>query len=240
MKNLFVFIFLLPCLLLAQNTKPILLTVSEITVKPGHNSQFLDGVKKWKECYLENNGTDSWNMWKRVQGVGNVYVLTGVLSNWAEMDKEDPASKACQLVVTESIYPHVESNNFAITNSMPEVSRSPLDGMKMVWVTFFQVKNSRQFMDVIKEVSGVHRSSKGQPLGMWYDYAGGGPNDADYMVSTPYLSYADMDKEQEGPWEVYAAAQGEKKAKELREKFVASISDSWAYLYALNSELSHQ
>ncbi len=33
-----------------------------------HN--LLEGVKSWKKCYIDNEGKDKWNMWKRMQGEG--------------------------------------------------------------------------------------------------------------------------------------------------------------------------
>lgn len=69
--------------------------MSEITVKPGQESEFNEGEKLWKKCYLENKGTDKFNIWRRVQGEGIVYVLTRMMDNWAEMDKEDVPGKEC-------------------------------------------------------------------------------------------------------------------------------------------------
>jgi hypothetical protein len=33
-----------------------LMSVTEFTVKPGHEMQFREGIKAWKACYLENKG----------------------------------------------------------------------------------------------------------------------------------------------------------------------------------------
>ncbi|NCQ15847.1 MAG: hypothetical protein GW810_13825, partial [Flavobacteriales bacterium] len=128
-------------MLSAQNNEKALLTMSEITVKQGHNAQFMEGVKQWKECYLENKGEETWNMWQRVQGEGTVYVMTGLMSNWADMDKKDPVNKECYTTVLNFIMPHVEKVNFNIARTMPEFSRGPSEDMKLVWVTFYRVKN---------------------------------------------------------------------------------------------------
>ena len=44
----------------------MILSVTEFTIKPGHNTQFREGVKAWKSCYLENEGDWSWEVWSRV------------------------------------------------------------------------------------------------------------------------------------------------------------------------------
>ncbi|MGZ0016393.1 hypothetical protein [Yeosuana sp. AK3] len=228
------------CMLSAQNNEKALLNVTEITVKQGHNSQFVEGVKKWKECYLENKGTNKWNFWKRVQGEGNVYVMTGFMNTWAEMDKEDTAGDACYLTLVNFIMPHVEKVNYNITQTMPEFSKGPSEDTKLVWVTFYRVKNDVDFKEIISAVSGAIKAKEGSPRAWWYSYMGGAVDAPDYMVSTPYKSFADLDITRDSPGKVYEDAVGKEKADEMRAKWRAAVSDSWSHIYTLNSEISHQ
>jgi len=226
-------------MLTAQNNDNALLTVSEITVKQGHNAQFIDGVKKWKECYLENKGEEKWNIWKRVQGEGSVYVMTGLMKNWAEMDKEDPANKGCYAMVLNFIMPHIEKVNYSIARSMPEFSRAMPEDTKLVWVTFFQVNDGTAFKEVITGVSNAIKAKEGAPRGIWYNYMGGAPDAADYMVSTSYNGFAQMDITRDSPWKIYENAVGKKKADEMGDKWDAAVDDAWSYIFTLNSELSN-
>ena len=125
MRKLLYLMLLLPFLAVSQENESFLLNMTEITVKPGHNAQFIEGVKSWKACYLKNNGEDKWKMWKRVQGVGNVYTMTSAMANWAEMDeKGDAAGKECRMAVVNLIMPHVKSVQKNIARSMPDFSRN--------------------------------------------------------------------------------------------------------------------
>lgn len=36
--------------------KGFILSMTEFTIKPGHDMQFREGVKAWKACYIENGG----------------------------------------------------------------------------------------------------------------------------------------------------------------------------------------
>ena len=45
MKKLLYLMVLLPLLVVSQENDSFLLTLSEITVKPGHDAQFIEGVK---------------------------------------------------------------------------------------------------------------------------------------------------------------------------------------------------
>lgn len=240
MKKLLLLVLLIPMLSLSQNDGSKLLNMTEISVKPGHESQFIAGVKMWKECYLEKKGTDKFNVWRRVQGEGIMYVLTGMIDNWAEMDKEDAAGKECRMKVVDFIMPHIEKVNYNIARTMPEFSKStPSEETKLVWVSFFRVENSNDFKEVVKEIGSALRSVEGMPRGTWYNFMGGGPGSPDYMVSTAYKGYADLDVTRDGVWKIYENKNGKKKTDIMRAKAIASVENSWSYLYSLNTELSN-
>lgn len=63
---------------------------------------------------------------------------------------------------------------------------------------------------------------------------------ADYFVSTPFKSFADLDKDIDNVWKVYTSVHGEAKTKEIREKFNAALDDAWSYTYTLSKDLSMQ
>jgi len=231
MRKLLFVAVLIPMLAMSQNDGSKLLNMSEITVKPGQEAQFVAGVKMWKECYLEKKGTDKFNVWRRVQGEGIMYVLTGSMDNWAEMDKEDAAGKECRIKVLELIMPHVEKVNYNIARTMPELSRTPAEGTKLVSVLFVRVTNDAAYNEAIKEITSTVRSVEGSPRGTWYSFVG--------MVSTPYKGFADLDIKRDGVWKVYENKHGLKKTVELRAKVRSAVENSWSYLYSLNEELSN-
>ncbi|HET7118208.1 MAG TPA: hypothetical protein VFI29_17050 [Hanamia sp.] len=239
LKNLICFLLLLPMVTTAQDNKGLLLNITEITVKPGHNAQFTEGVKLWKECYLKNNGTDHWNIWHRVQGKGNVYVLTGTMAKWAEMDKKDPASDACRITVLNFIMPNVESVEYNIAQNMPEFSRPLLDSTKLIWVTSFKIKNSTDFTDVVKGISSAIKTTEGNNRGYWYRVMGGAPEAPDYFITEPFKGYADLDKDEESIWKVYEKVNGKKAADALKAKATGAIDKMWSYIYTLDKDLSN-
>ncbi len=223
----------------AQEDESFLLDLTAFTIKYGHDSQFVDGVKKWKKCYQDNNGENKWNVWHRVQGSSNVYVVAGRMENWAEMDKKDAAGAACSAIAIQSIRPHIENADNNIARSMPKVSRSTdMPNMSLIWSTGFKVKNNMAFMEVIEEVTSTIKSKEGDERGYWYRVMGG--KSMDYFVSSPYENFAALDKDESGVWEVYESVHGEKKTQAIREKFMASYSDIWSYIYTLEEELSMQ
>ncbi|MEO6814666.1 MAG: hypothetical protein ABI172_12095 [Ginsengibacter sp.] len=238
-KNLIFCLLLLPVVTTAQENKSTLLNISEISVKPGHDAQFIQGVKLYKECYLKNKGTDHWNIWHRVQGKGNVYVLTGNMAKWADMDKKDAAGDACMKTVTDFIMPNVESIEYTIAQSMPEFSRSLMDSTKLIWVTFFKIKNSTNFIDVIKGISSAIKTTEGKNRGYWYRVMGGAPETPDYFITEPYNGFASLDKDEDSIWKVYEKVNGKKATDALRAKALSSIDKIWSYIYTLNVDLSN-
>ncbi|MBT8260696.1 MAG: hypothetical protein KJN82_05235 [Bacteroidia bacterium] len=242
MRKLFYLLLLCPIMLLSQENESFLLNLSEITVKPGHEAQFTEGVMSYKKCYNENEGKDSWNMWRRMQGEGTVYTFTSTMTNWAEMDdSNDPAGKECRMKVVNLIMPHVKSIHYNIASSIPSFSRST--GMpeetSVVWVYNVKTNNSTAFMEVVEEISKSVKKAEGDNRGTWYSTVGGAPEVSDFFVGIPFKNFAEMDVERDGVWKIYEKAHGKKKADALRAKMRSSVSSDWSYIYTLNKELSN-
>lgn len=225
--------------LTAQNNESEILTTTEITVKQGHNAQFIEGVKKWKSCYQENNGKDKWNMWHRQQGVGNLYIMSGMLQNWAEMDKEDEASNECYVILLNLIMPHIEKVNSRIARSMPEVSRSFPEDAKYIRVNYYEVHKEYAFEQVISTVTQAIIDKEGSARGLWYNIEFGGPDTPDFMIAEPFKTYADMDIKRDSPAKIYTDLVGEEKAAELWEIWFDTLENSWSYTFKLNTEMSN-
>ena len=94
------------------------------------------------------------------------------------------------------------------------------------------------FNEVVKEVTSTIAKKEGNSRGYWYSLMGG--EGADYFVSTPFKSFADLDKDIDNVWKVYTSVHGEAKTKEIREKFNAALDDAWSYTYTLSKDLSMQ
>jgi len=240
MKKLLLIMLLLPLIGIAQDADERLMTMTTFKIKQGHTSQFQDGVKKYKKCYSEDGGEESWNFWRRSQGEGAVFGVTSMMDNWAEMDKTDEAGKDCYSIVMNFIMPHVESVSNGMARTLSDWSRkSSSSETKLAWVTYFKVEDAGDFSDVIKEVSSVMTEVEGEPRGYWYRIIGGDRDAADYMVSTVYGSYADLDIKRDGPYEMYVKAKGDKKAKEMDKMWDDAGVESWSYIWEFQEELSN-
>lgn len=237
--NLFWSLLLLPLVSMAQSKSAGLMDITEITVKPGHDAQFVQAVKLWKECYLKNKGTEHWEIWHRVQGKGNVYVLTGFMANWVEMDKTDPAFMACRDIVINLINPNIESTEHSIAQDMPEFSSPFMDSTKLVWVTYFKVKNRQDFIDALKTLNSTLKTASGFTPGSWHHILGGGPESPNYFVTEFYKGFADLDKTEDGPWKTYEKVNGKAATDALRARFRSSTENVWSYLYTLEKDLSN-
>lgn len=239
LKQIILLFLLLPIATFAQEKKGSLMNVTEITVKPGHNAQFVAGVKLYKECYIKNKGSEHWNVWHRVQGDGNVYELTGTMANWAEMDKEDPASAACRQTVSEFILPHIESTSNNIAQNIPELSIQSKEGTKLIWVTFFKVKSSAEFKEFVSSMDAALKANGGKNRGYWYHMVGGAPESANYFITQPFKGFSDLDEDSDGIWKIYEKANGKKATDALKLKAKEAIDKNWSYIYTLSEDLSN-
>lgn len=238
MKKLGLLFLTIPFFLMGQN-ESIINNITHIQVKMGHEAQFAEGVKMYKKCYEENNGEGTWNFWRRVQGANTVYAVTDTMENWAEMDDEnDEAGNSCRSIFPSFILPHMESVDYMISETMPEISNDSQEGKDKVWVTYFRVENSTDFMEVVKALSGEIKKAEGDERGYWYSVAGGSTDSPDYLVAWPFDKYADLDVDMDGVWKIYEKAHGKKKTEEMRNKFRNALDDSWSYIYDKSDDLS--
>ncbi len=239
MKKLSLLLLVVPFFLIGQDDANHISNLTHIKVKMGHEAQFVEGVKMYKKCYAESGGDDTWNFWSRVQGKGTVYAVTSRMANWAEMDEDrDDAAEKCRTMFPSFISPHMEESYASITSFIPEISNDSGDPTDKVWVTYFKVKNSRDFMSVIKAVSGEIKKKEGDERVYWYDFEGGSKESPDYLYAMPFDKFADLDKDMENVWKIYEDAQGKKKTEEMRAKIGNAIDDSWGYIYDKSDVMS--
>jgi hypothetical protein len=236
MKKLLFLVVLLPIMALSQSNSSFLLNMTEITVKQGHNEEFLQGMRAYKKCYTDNGGTYDSSLWRRVQGEGSVYVLTSSMANWAEMD-EGPtdARNKCWENIINHVRPHVQSVGYNIARSMPDLSRttSMPETTSVVYVYNVKTNNGQAFREAAGELTAAMKKADGDSRGTWYDSQGGSPDAADYFVGIPYDNFAAMDVDRDGAWTIYEKANGKAKTDALRAKFRSSVSKDWSYMYRL-------
>ena len=238
-----VFLFIAAGMMLnsvVQAQNKFILSTTEFTVKNGHASQFEEGIKAWKDCYLENKGEWTWTLWKRYNGKGSAYVMASNMANWAEMDDEnDEAGKKCRQIAIDKIIPHIESAEDNFAASMPEISKTGVTEWNIIWVTFFRVDNSTIFNATIKEISDIMAKTEGDKRGYWYSTAGGGPDSPNFYVTTPYKNFAALDVERDGVWTLVEKAKGKDATEKMRADFRSAVSNSWSYIYKRMGELSN-
>jgi hypothetical protein len=236
MKKLLSLVVLLPIMALSQSNSSFLLNMTEITVKQGHNEEFLQGMRAYKKCYTDNGGTYDSSLWRRVQGEGSVYVLTSSMANWAEMD-EGPtdARNKCWENIINHVRPHVQSVGYNIARSMPDLSRTtPMpETTSVVYVYNVKTNNGQAFREAVGELTAAMKKADGDSRGTWYDSQGGSTDAADFFVGIPYDNFAAMDVDRDGAWTIYEKANGKAKTDALRAKFRTSVSKDWSYMYRL-------
>jgi hypothetical protein len=242
----FVFVFIAVSMLFSNGVQAqeaergFILSMTELTIKPGHDNQFKEGIKAWKACYLENDGEWTWNMWRRMNGEGNVYALTLAMDKWAEMDETgDEAGMKCQALVRDLINPNIESSERNFARFMPDFSKSYPNPDPVLWVSYWQVNNWRKFREIIKEVTDETAKAEGAPRGFWYSVMGGNKDAADFFVATPFENFAAMDVERENVMNIYEKAHGKEKRDEMQAAFREVTDAAWSYLFRLDADISH-
>ncbi|SDA39121.1 hypothetical protein SAMN03080617_00228 [Algoriphagus alkaliphilus] len=217
-----------------------LMSVTEFTIKPGHEVQFQEGVKAWKSCYLAEKGEWTWRVWQRQQGEGNVYVLASDMPNWAEMDKTDPVGSNCASLVTAIINPHIEKATNHITRLHPALSMSTPTTDELISVGFYELHASEahKFIPIIREIAASLTKAEGAPRGYWYSWVTMSPDSPNYHVVNPYKNFAAMDITRNNVWDIYEKEHGKEKRDAMQAQFRSTLKNVWTYLYKLNKDMS--
>jgi len=226
--------------LLAQDAAGPILTLYEVKVKHGHESKWREALQAWNKCYGDNGGKGSWDVWKRMQGEGNLFTFTGMSDNWAEVGTRDPATRECADVFETQLTPHEDSEVTMMAQLMPDISSEYMDGTTVVGVYSFTVDDSRTFNTVITEVSKAMMKTDGTIPLQWYEVIGGGEDDADYFVVTDHADFASMDKDWTGPWEAVEQQHGKETAEEWRAMFADAVDEQWDYMHVLEKDLGFE
>lgn len=217
-----------------------LMSVTEITVRDGHDLQFQEGVKAWKACYLTEKGESTWRLWERLQGEGNVYILASDMPNWAKMDKTDPVGSKCAALATAMINVHIEKSTTHITRLLPAVSNSNPTTDELISVAFYELNPSdgHEFLPAIKEIEASLAKAEGAARGYWYRWETMGPDSPNFHFVTPYKNYAAMDVSRDSVWDVYEKEHGKEKRDAMQTQFRSALKNSWTYRFKLISDMS--
>ena len=218
----------------------LLLSVTEFTIKPGHDTQFREGVKAWKSCYLENEGDWTWDVWNRVQGEGNVYTLSSFMGSWAEMDdSSDEAGQACQNLAQNLINTSIETATRNFFRTMPSLSKSEAVPNNVINVTNWRVNNRTLFMETVDEIVAATVSAFDEPRGYWRDAVGGDLNAPHFYFLAPFENFAAMDAPWEDAFTVVENEMGKSERDRIEANYLASVDEVWSFMYRKIDDLSH-
>ncbi|MGQ4276892.1 hypothetical protein ACQ5ES_07590 [Pseudidiomarina sp. E22-M8] len=213
------------------------LSISELSVKLGHTKAFKDGVKAVKKCYQDAKGKEPWSIWNRVQGAGNVFVVTSTYENWQGFFADDESDKTCRSVVRDHVIPHIDSTYHKIASFKSDWSNIESPSGNFVAVYNFKVTNYELFNVTVGAIEDGLKDDGG-PGAAWYSVIGG-RDQADYFVVEYFADAAALDADDPSVWKRLEAAVGKAEADKLRKDFRQSVGEWWSYMYARYDDLSY-
>lgn len=217
--------------------KEYYLSMSEFTLKTGHAKPFMEGAKAWRKCYIDAGGKKSYNVWRRLQGEGDVIVLTSAYKDWQGFFTKDEAAMKCEKIVDEKIVPHMDKTAFNMAGFMPKWSGDPNGTGSFVAVYNFKVADYELFEATVEAIEAAVKGDGG-PDSYWY-YTMGGRGVADYFVVEEFADAAALDADDPGIWKRVEAAAGIEKKDQLQGDFMKSINEWWSYMYIHLDDISY-
>ena len=212
----------------AQDGEDYLLEITKVQVMPGHMSEFMAGVKAYRDCYAENDGKGAWSFWRQVDGDQLTVHAVSRMENWAELDETDEVRNRCWENHSDGFTSHTAAVQTTYARRQSEWSGDPGE-FTVVELHNFRVDDGEEFQSAVSEITGVLKEANYEDLGTWYDVIGGDGDDASYFVVEHHANFAAMDDDSPGVYGTVQEAKGEAEAKRMFDAFDASLRDDHEY-----------
>lgn len=209
-----------------------------VDVKDGHGEQFREGIKAYYECYGENGGEKSWNVYTAETGKLGRYAFTFGGHNWAVFDEEEEASKACHDVFGERFLPHIDKAKSEFTRYMAEQSNVKDGEYNVAWVINFEVSDGMRFVEAVSKITEAAKEAEWGNYA-WYSVEAGGRHSGDFFVVILGEKFADFDEEMDPLWKMVEGVHGKEAAEQLRADLDETTTDDWSDIWRRHPDLGY-
>lgn len=198
MRKLGVFLAALSLLLLAapvatQEEDGNLGRIYFVTVKPGSEGQFEDGLKKHMQWHRAQKDPWSWYVWETIAGENTGMYGAGTFDHrWADFDNPPVSQEADEAEAQMSIAPHIASLMVQYYARLPKVSRPRPGGpapMEEVLVFRLKMGAEQEFMNTIGKVHEAIGKTNWPVHYEWYALVAGGQHPT-FVLVLPHDNWA--------------------------------------------------
>lgn len=223
---------------LAQDDDGDMSRVFLVKVKHQHGEKFREGLKAYFDCYGENGGEKSWNVYSAETGKLGRYAITTGDQKWAAFDEEEEASKACSETFGEQVIPHMVGAKSLFRGYMAEQSKLKDGEYNVFQVIDFKVDDSRRFVDAITKITEAAKEADWGNFA-WYGVHSSGGEAGDFHVVIPHENFAGFGEDNKPLWEMVEDVHGKKTAETLRTDLMETVDEDWSNIWERHPDLSY-
>lgn len=216
-------------------------------VEPAHQQAYEMAVKNYNKCLAQHGFKYTWMAWGHETGNTYSYSYAGGPYAWADFDKMHDTGKACDETWHTEANPHLKGETSAFLVGIPELSRMPTDKdakPALISVTLFTLKTSREaddaFTDGVKKITAAAEKSKWPGHYTLYRTRGGDKGAPDYVLVSPYKSWADYGAgANPSVWKMVENVDGKQETDALRKSLNDALQDVSAHVDNYNADLTY-
>lgn len=209
-----------------------------VDVKHGHGEEFRDGLKAYFDCYGENDGEKSWNVYSAETGKLGRYAITFGGHKWAVFDEPEEAQKACSEQFGEQVFPHIAKAKSEFTSYMAEQSKIKEGEYNVAWVFDFIVKDNRRFVNAIGKITEAAKEADWGNFA-WYSVVSGGSHASDFFLVALEENFAGFDEDNKPLWEMVEGVHGKETAEKLRTDLMETVEKDWSTIWERHPDLGY-
>jgi len=205
---------------------------------------FREGVVAWHACERANGNHSSVLVYDAETGDVGRYAFLDVGTDWAQMDRKNPAEKACSALFRDSVLPNVSSATSEILQENSKLSYMPggdPDPAPMVWVNAFRIKpgHGDEFHAGLEKFAAAAAKTRWQGHFTGYDVMGAGAGGEDFLLVWPNKNWADIGTDPNPSIkDMMNSVYGKSAAEASHKRFFDSVAADWADAWSYDKTLS--
>lgn len=217
------------------------------TVAPADQLAYEAGIKSYNRCLNQHGFKYTWTAWTHETGNTYTYSYISPPGSWSSFDAMQVAGKACDASFKSEVNPHLKGETSAFMVIMPELSLMPADmgtPSALMDVTYFTLKPGHDadeaFTSAVKKIIAAAEKSHWPGHAVLMRIRGGDQGAPDYILASPYKSWADLGAEPDPPlWKMLENVYGKQDAAALRKSLNDAIQDESSHVDSYNADLTY-
>ncbi len=233
-----------PNLAIAATSGPIT-QLSIFAVPPRHAQSFDQGIERWERCLRARGETETIEGYRAQTGDLGRFLILVPHRSWADMDRSDPAAKACATSFKRNVLPNSSDIRREFWQQDPRLSWMPGSNSgpaPMLQIDAYRIKAAKEssFKAVFRKFVAAAAKIHWQEHFLGLDVYASGRDGENFVLLAPEEAWASagLQPKPSVP-DMMRGVYGLASARAMHREFVGSLVDEWSDIWRYEKSESY-